>query len=51
MNLQSQTITLLQADAFIKRTIRLLELFKSKDGEYISEAKVAQINMGVKKIT
>lgn len=49
--LQSHAITLLQADQFIKRTIRVVESFKSKDGEHISEAKVAQINMVFKTIT
>lgn len=48
--LQSRTITLLQADQFIKRTIRVLESFKTKDGEHISEAKVAHINMIFKTI-
>lgn len=49
--LQSQTITLFQADAFIKRTIRGLESFKTRDGEHISEAKIAQINMVFKTVT
>jgi len=35
--LQSHTVTLLQAAQFIKWTIRVLESFKTKDGENISE--------------
>lgn len=48
--LQSHTITLLQADQFIKRTIRVIESFKTKDREHVLEAKEAQIIMLFKTI-
>jgi hypothetical protein len=49
--LQSHTVTLLQADQLIKRTIRVLESFKTKDGEHVSVAKEAQIIMLFKTIS
>ncbi|KAF0704023.1 E3 SUMO-protein ligase KIAA1586-like [Aphis craccivora] len=51
--LQSHTVTLLQAYQLIKRTIRVLEYlesFKTLDGEHVSEAKEAQIIMLFKTI-
>lgn len=37
--LQSHKATMVFADQIIKRTIRVIESFKTKDGEYTSEAK------------
>jgi hypothetical protein len=48
--LLSHTITLLQADQFIKRTIQVVESFNTKYGEHISEAKATQINIDLKTI-
>ncbi|XP_029342172.1 E3 SUMO-protein ligase KIAA1586-like [Acyrthosiphon pisum] len=48
--LQSHAVTLLQSDQLIKRTIRVLESFKTKDGEHVLEAKEAQIIMLFKTI-
>lgn len=43
--LQSHKITMLYADQLIKRTIRVIESFKTKDGDYTSKAKEAKKNM------
>jgi len=49
--LQSHKATIVFADQIIKRTIRVIESFKTKDGEYTSEAKKTKTNMVFKNIT
>jgi len=48
--LQSHSITLLRADESIKRTIRVVNSFKTKHGDFILEALSAQNTMMFKNI-
>lgn len=42
LHLQKQTITLLDADSSIKRTIRVIESFKNNSGDHMRTADIAK---------
>ncbi|XP_022182073.1 E3 SUMO-protein ligase KIAA1586-like [Myzus persicae] len=50
LHLQKQTITLLEADSSIKRTIRVIESFKNNSGDHMRTADIAKRDMTFKNI-